>query len=324
MSEIIDHRIIPKWGLRRKKHPGEIIKGVMKKGPTYPYYAWRVYLESLKGEVPGMIDKKAEFVYHAPIYESFYRYFYALQELGLIRKCGAPQVGKAPIARQYYELVPEYESHPAWRNPIKYLYPQTVLGIERYQKLQEDAIREGISIREALVRWTTYPKEISDDVTIFAEETEQPEEYFRAWDTTRIRENIIALGRTQLHIEKVKRPAEVLELQKELKRYKTELETCKREIEELRVKPPVPPSPVEDFINMLDEATRTRRAAPIKLKTLRTIRMRWDEISDDDKIRICTAFLALPPEIRSRLRAIPEIEPEYTRIEEACSKLVKS
>jgi len=79
-------------------------------------------------------------IYYVPSYQSFWKYFFMLNVLGLIRKRGmkvpVPGLPKS-FARQYYEIVPERIDDPIWEHPQEILYPLSWLGAGKIEKMMD-------------------------------------------------------------------------------------------------------------------------------------------------------------------------------------------
>jgi len=69
-------------------------------------------------------------------YESVRRYFYILKNLGLIEPTRR-EVGRAPIPKQLYRIVPGMEDAPEWYRPQIAMYPDTRWGRRRYARVKE-------------------------------------------------------------------------------------------------------------------------------------------------------------------------------------------
>jgi hypothetical protein len=157
-DKLINGRHTKRWrsGYEERFGPrtGELIRDYLKEygGAGYPYEAWNYYREKLREAMPEKCDGKAESEYHIGTYQSFYRYFYILENLGVIKKHGTPQYGKAKIPRQYYTITspqfynPEYDQ--LWEHVQILLYPITRLGKRRYKKLKEEVDEYNMILKE--------------------------------------------------------------------------------------------------------------------------------------------------------------------------------
>lgn len=80
-------------------------------------------------------------IYYVPSYQSFWKYFFMLNALGLIRKRGTkvpvPGLPKS-FARQYYEIVPERIDDPIWEHPQEILYPLSWLGAGKIERMLKE------------------------------------------------------------------------------------------------------------------------------------------------------------------------------------------
>ena len=108
--------------------------------------------EAINGELTALIPEstiglakkglKAKHpIYHVPTYQSFWKYFFILNVLDLIRRKGDKEpVPGAPITfkRQYYEIMPERIDDPAWNHPQEILYPLAWLGADKVKTMKED------------------------------------------------------------------------------------------------------------------------------------------------------------------------------------------
>jgi len=90
-------------------------------------YMWRMYKLFSKD--------MEEFGYRVPRYNTFYKYFYVLKRLGLIRKTREER-GLYPKAKKrvYYEIVPGTEAREEWLSPQKYVFPEAAVGGRRYKE----------------------------------------------------------------------------------------------------------------------------------------------------------------------------------------------
>lgn len=73
-------------------------------------------------------------------YASVRRYFYILEEIGLIMGTEWRE-GERGFKRHYYELVEAKAEDPAWWHPQQELYPATALGKAGYEKLREEGLK---------------------------------------------------------------------------------------------------------------------------------------------------------------------------------------
>lgn len=69
-------------------------------------------------------------------YDSCRRYFYICKRLGLIEPTRR-ELGRGPIPRQLYRIVPGMENAEEWAHPQVSLYPATRLGRRRYRRWVE-------------------------------------------------------------------------------------------------------------------------------------------------------------------------------------------
>jgi len=78
---------------------------LVENGEAYVFEIYRA-LKSRKREVMGDVK--------LPSYQSFWRYIWVLENLGLIRK-----TRKEPtrFGKAFYRIVPGQEDNPVWRNP---------------------------------------------------------------------------------------------------------------------------------------------------------------------------------------------------------------
>lgn len=98
--------------------------------------AIREYLTTVGEGNPYGFYKLYKEVKETTSYSSIRRYFYILEEIGLIR--GTRWVeSKAPRKKHLYEAVPERLDDPAWLRPQIELYPDTKLGRKGYERLRE-------------------------------------------------------------------------------------------------------------------------------------------------------------------------------------------
>ncbi len=95
-------------------------------------------------------------IYYVPSYQSFWKYFFMLDVLGLIRKRGmkvpVPGLPKS-FARQYYEIVPERIDDPIWEHPQEILYPLSWLGAGKIERMLGepwiiDELREELPLKK--------------------------------------------------------------------------------------------------------------------------------------------------------------------------------
>jgi hypothetical protein len=66
-------------------------------------------------------------------YNSVIRYFWILKKLGLIQPTRR-EMGRGPIPKQLYRIVPGMETDDRWSAPQEALYPDTRLGAARYKR----------------------------------------------------------------------------------------------------------------------------------------------------------------------------------------------
>jgi hypothetical protein len=276
-TELINGRHTKRWrsGFEERFGPntGIIIRDYLKErgGIGYPYEAWNYYRERLKESIQGKVDHKLEVEYHVATYQSFYRYFYILENLGLIRKSGNPQHGKAKIPRQYYEVtsagVFEERFDPLWKHPQVLLYPITRLGKRRYTKFKERIENFIRKIEESInkeIKLTPYQFILLEDARelgiaeageflIYVEELGLMGEYYdliedlkteigytdvlrnlRPVQMEEIVENLWEMERTLPYVRKPILPPDVKKLQEEIKAREEELKECMVKADELR------------------------------------------------------------------------------------------
>ncbi|MDI6886853.1 MAG: hypothetical protein QMD22_11055, partial [archaeon] len=203
---------------------GEIIRDYLKgKGVGYPYDAWRYYKMCLRKIYPELIEvpgdkktKKAEVVYHTADYSSFYRYFYILEELGLIERVKS-EYGRAKIPRVYFKIVPEMKDSEAWYKPQVILYPQTGVGRKEWREIMRIAGEKGVSTRDIFAQ--DYRGEIEDSAEIMDVGADEAVATFSA------------LGRLVPHVRPPKLKPEVEELKEKLRTCEIKLEACETDLE---------------------------------------------------------------------------------------------
>ena len=276
-NKLIDGRHTKRWrsGFEERFGPrtGKIIREYLKErgGVGYPYEAWNYYREKIKESIPGRVDHKLESEYHIASYHGFYKYFYILENLGLIRKIGPPQHGKAKIPRQYYEVVSdevfEERFDPLWERPQVLLYPITRLGKVRYKKFKkkiEDFIEKIEKEIKMEIKLTPYQFMLLEDARElgikeageflkYIEELGFMGEYYDLIEELQtelgytdilhdlhpipikeIVENLWEMTRTLPYVREPKLPASVKKLQEEIREREKELKECMARADELR------------------------------------------------------------------------------------------
>jgi len=126
MEKQYDFKLTKKRGGFKKIRLGLFIRDyLMQKGEAYPYEIFRAYREEQKKH--GW--KKSS-------YHSFWRYFYILRELGLIRRSGKTKKGKYEntLEQVYYRAVKRRINSPLWKTPQKKLWESAGLG-KKYRRI---------------------------------------------------------------------------------------------------------------------------------------------------------------------------------------------
>jgi len=102
---------------------------LQKHGEAYPFEVYR-----------ALKEKRKKLGLKTGSYINFYRYFWLLEKLELIRRTGKVEPAERGLGetsrrlfRVYFELVPENINHPAWFNPQKYYKPY-VEGRKRWKQ----------------------------------------------------------------------------------------------------------------------------------------------------------------------------------------------
>lgn len=98
--------------------------------------AIREYLLTVREGNPNDFLKAFRKIKKKTSYASVRRYFYICRRLGLIEPTRRV-LGRGPIPRQLYRIVPGMEDAPEWLHPQIALYPLTRLGKRRYRKYIE-------------------------------------------------------------------------------------------------------------------------------------------------------------------------------------------
>lgn len=102
--------------------------------------AIREYLLTIKEGYPYAFYKIWRQFKKKTSYDSIRRYFYILEEIGLIESIRFEK-GKSPFPKHYYRIVPGMEDDPRWMHPQSELWPDTKLGKKGYAKLRKRGLK---------------------------------------------------------------------------------------------------------------------------------------------------------------------------------------
>lgn len=101
--------------------------------------AIREYLQTMDEGNPYGFYKLWRQVKKRTSYQSVRRYFWILEELGLIEFVRA-EPSKAPFRKRMYHIVSGMEDDPRWYHPQSELYPDTALG-RRHREMVERGLK---------------------------------------------------------------------------------------------------------------------------------------------------------------------------------------
>lgn len=150
----------------------------------------------------ALAKERRENNHRAPSYKGFYKLFWIMKELGLVRKTRGTEKGRAPIAKAIYTIVYELAESPAWYNPQKYYNPLFALGRDRYNKLKDEAEERGVDIVDAY--FEKYQEEVEEIVNVLREIGKVAREKGMSAnlqaladiDAEKLKENLKTFGRT--------------------------------------------------------------------------------------------------------------------------------
>ena len=115
---------MPRRGWRPYAQTGLWIRShLLTVGADYVYRMWKLFNHHLKAM--GLPEVS---------YKSFRNYIYLLKKNKLIIPVSTAPSSKHGKPRVYYAINPSKINDPAWSNPLRAIYPYTVLGAARRRK----------------------------------------------------------------------------------------------------------------------------------------------------------------------------------------------